>query len=61
MPEAASAFELWRQDDNGQRFMVERFACRSAAESRLVELVRRVHKQIYWVEEIADEKIERRG
>lgn len=42
-------FELWRQDDNGQRFLVDRFATRTLAEARLAELTRSLHKQIYWI------------
>jgi len=42
-------FELWRQDDNGQRFLVDRFTTRALAEARLAELTRSLHKQIYWI------------
>lgn len=41
--------ELWRQDDNGNRFLVGTFADRADAEARLRELTRGVHKQIYWI------------
>jgi hypothetical protein len=34
-------YELWRQDDNGNR--------RDAAEQRLAELTRCPHKQTYWI------------
>ncbi len=44
-------FELWRQDDNGNRFLVGRFADRAAAEVRLAELTRSPHKQTYWITE----------
>lgn len=47
----ARSFELWRQDDNGNRFRVGSFAERADAESRLVELTRLLHKQIYWITE----------
>jgi hypothetical protein len=47
-------FELWRQDDNGIRFLVDRFNERSAAEKRLAELTRCHHKQTYWIKERAD-------
>ena len=42
-------WELWRQDDNGNRFLVGSFASRAAARSRLEVLVRVRHKQIYWI------------
>lgn len=42
-------FELWRQDDNGNRFLVGTFADRAAAERRLAELTRIQHKQTYWI------------
>jgi len=43
-------FELWRQDDNGNRFLVCGFPDRSAAEERLAELTRVPHKQTYWID-----------
>jgi len=42
-------FELWRQDDNGNRFLVDTFADRHAAEERLRWLTRSVHKQTWWI------------
>lgn len=44
-------FELWRQDDNGNRFMVGTFTDQSAAEESLRGLARSVHKQTYWIVE----------
>ena len=44
-------FELWRQDDNGNRFLVGAFADRAVAERRLVELTGNPHKQTYWITE----------
>ena len=44
-------FELWRQDDNGNRFLVGTFADRTAAETRLQQLTRALHKQTYWIAE----------
>lgn len=43
-------FTLWRQDDNGQRFRIENFSCRAAAEQRQQELQRGGHRQFYWIE-----------
>jgi hypothetical protein len=44
-------YALWRQDDNGNRFLVATFASREEAEGRLGELSRLPHRQIYWIEE----------
>jgi hypothetical protein len=44
-------FELWRQDDNGQRFLIGRYADLDEAKRRLAELTRSQHKQIYWIAE----------
>jgi hypothetical protein len=45
------AYELWRQDDNGNRFLVGVFADLPSAEERLAQLSRVVHKQTYWLSE----------
>jgi hypothetical protein len=42
---------LWRQDDNGNRFLVGSYADRAAAEARLAELTRSPHKQTCWLSE----------
>lgn len=44
-------YELWRQDDNGNLFLVATFADRAAAELRLAELTRNPHRQTYWITE----------
>jgi hypothetical protein len=44
-------FLLWRQDDNGNRFIVGSFADRTAAERQMAELTRALHKQTYWIED----------
>jgi hypothetical protein len=36
----AMAWQLWRQDDNGKRFLVGEYATRELAEVRLAELTR---------------------
>lgn len=46
-------WELWRQDDNGQRFLVERFASQAEAEAKLAQLAGGGHRQIYWIEPAA--------
>ncbi len=47
-------YELWRQDDNGNRFLIGVFPGRATAEERMAELCRNPHKQIYWIVEKAD-------
>ena len=42
-------FEIWRQDDNGNRFLVGLFTERAGAELRLAELTRNLHKQTFWI------------
>ena len=43
-------WELWRQDDNGNRFLIGRFTAIVAAEEKLTQLTRAGHKQTYWIE-----------
>lgn len=47
---SALGFELWRQDDNGNRFRVERFESLDAARAELERFERHTHKQLYWIE-----------
>jgi len=47
-------FELWRQDDNGNRFLVGIFDNRKAAELRLADLTANPHKQTFWITEKAE-------
>jgi len=42
-------WQLWRQDDNGNRFLVGEFTSRESAEQRLHVLTRCLHKQAYWI------------
>ena len=49
MSAPAGAFELWRQDDHGTRFLVGCYPILEDAERRLAELTRTQHKQIYWI------------
>lgn len=44
-------FELWRQDDNGNRFLIDTFDNLAEAETRFAELARIPHKQTYWITE----------
>ncbi|HEU4885448.1 MAG TPA: hypothetical protein VFT45_24585 [Longimicrobium sp.] len=45
----ASGWELWRQDDNGNRFLIGRFATPDAAEAEQRRFEALGHKQTYWV------------
>jgi hypothetical protein len=41
---------VYRQDDNGNRFVVERHLSRDAATHLVAELEAHGHKQFYWAE-----------
>ncbi|GAB4299587.1 MAG: hypothetical protein Fur0034_11390 [Desulfuromonadia bacterium] len=45
-------FELWRQDDNGNHFLVERFSDNKSALDRMNAIDHSAHRQIYRIEEI---------
>lgn len=47
--------ELWRQDDNGNRFLIGVYSDRASAEQKLAELTRTQHKQSYWITEKKDD------
>ena len=42
------AFEVWRQDDNGNRYEVARTESRADAEGLVAVMEARGHKQYYW-------------
>ncbi|MFG3659857.1 SPOR domain-containing protein [Streptomyces sp. NPDC047706] len=44
-----------RQDDNGNRYRVGRYATRSEAQKIADSLHSRGHKQLYWVERIGED------
>lgn len=44
--------ELWRQDDNGHKFLIETFPCRADAVRAMKEFEARLHKQTYWIEKV---------
>ncbi|MBL8168994.1 MAG: hypothetical protein JNJ50_12605, partial [Acidobacteria bacterium] len=46
-------WQLWRQDDNGQRFLIEEFATEDAAKAALRQFESLKHKQTYWLQELA--------
>jgi hypothetical protein len=41
---------VWRQDGNGNRYIVEHHTQRAVAETQAAEMEARGHKQLYWVE-----------
>lgn len=45
------AWSVWRQDDNGNRFEIERAMNLAAARKRKAELDTGKHKQLYWIDE----------
>lgn len=47
----AKAWRLWRQDDNGNTFHVQRYASASEAKNAMRLFEERGHKQSYWIEE----------
>ena len=53
------SFELWRQDDNGNHFLIGAFPDRGGAEQRLEELARNRHKQTYWIAESGAGQVEK--
>ncbi|MFF5102956.1 SPOR domain-containing protein [Streptomyces sp. NPDC000134] len=44
---------VYRQDDNGNRYRVGRYATRAEAQKIADSLDTRGHKQLYWVERVA--------
>jgi hypothetical protein len=49
----AARWELWRQDDNGNRDRIGTFETHAAAQRALDRFEALGHKQIYWLEERA--------
>lgn len=41
--------EFWRQDDNGNKFLIEKTRCRADAMAKLRPMEESGHKQFYWV------------
>ena len=46
---------LFREDDNGARFLIGCFYSREAAQEKAAELAKGGHKQYYFVEKISGE------
>ncbi|GIF37945.1 hypothetical protein [Actinoplanes xinjiangensis] len=51
-----AAWVVWRQDDNGNRFVVTKRAVRAEAEELAAEMEARGHKQLYWVAAAASDQ-----
>ncbi len=49
-PASEPTWAVHRQDDNGNRYVVQTGLTREAAEQLAAELEARGHKQVYWVE-----------
>lgn len=43
-------YEVWRQDDNGNKFLVQTFATKKMAEMLVRQLEAHKHKQMYYIE-----------
>ncbi|WP_420129608.1 hypothetical protein [Longimicrobium sp.] len=55
MSDDEAGWELWRQDDNGNRFVIGRFDSSEAAEAEQRRFEALAHKQTYWVQPAAAE------
>lgn len=52
-----AVFEVWRQDDNGNRYLVSSHADRDAAEAAVAAMEAGVqHKQLYYVVSTDDQR-----
>jgi hypothetical protein len=54
-------FQLWRQDDHGNTFLIREYEQREAAERARDELDARGHHQHYWVAESGEPERENVG
>ena len=56
-------FEAWRQDDNGNRYLLSRHTDRDAAETAVAEMESGAqHKQLYYlVERAMEQDVEKRA
>lgn len=50
MDDTPPRWQVWRQDDNGARFLIATYPTQEAAQARLSDLERTGghHKQLYW-------------
>ncbi|KIG17059.1 hypothetical protein DB30_03656 [Enhygromyxa salina] len=49
-PEELPQWALWREDDNNNRFEIERYRCYAKAVERARIFTARGHRQFYWVD-----------
>ena len=49
-------WSVWRQDDNGNQFLVRSGLDRDAAEKLVAELESHRHKQHYWIEKVGSDE-----
>jgi len=47
-------FQLWRQDDNGGKFLIDCYPTLDLAEAAMAVLSRVPHKQFYWIEAVEE-------
>jgi hypothetical protein len=45
----AKGWAVWRQDDNGNQYLVSRHGTQAEAQAVAAEMTARGHKQVYWV------------
>jgi hypothetical protein len=57
----AISWQLWRQDDHGNKVIIGEYASQQEAERLKQEFEDRGHRQIYWVEKINHEVHEAHG
>ena len=50
VPDPRGSWAVHRQDDNGNRFVVQTGLSREEAEQRVAKFEARGHKQLYWAE-----------
>lgn len=43
-------YEVWRQDDNGNQYLIQITPCKAEATRLMEKLSAQLHKQIYWIE-----------
>jgi hypothetical protein len=58
---STALWQVWRQDDNGNRFLVEAYREQRDAEALVARLTRTAHKQCYWISRQGDTAGEERG
>ena len=48
-PRLTKGWTVWRQDDNGNQYVVSRHATQAEAQAVATDMEARGHKQVYWV------------